>query len=115
MATTASLDTSGAPTMIEITAEPTRSVRVKFVGVEYDVHVPKASLALRLARQAAEKNADGVRMIDALYIWADSAFGEKAEEIRARLDDPTDDLDIIHLTKLMEAMTEVASNGYPTP
>ena len=101
-------------TMIEITAEPVKTVRVKLVGIEYNMKPPKGSLAIVLGKkmQASAEDPDG--MLRALSDWITIGFGKKeATAIMKRLEDPDDDLDFTHIMQLMQKVAE-ATTGNPT-
>jgi hypothetical protein len=101
---------------IKIEATPRQTISIDLLGVEYVIVAPKAALALKLSVRSkqATNGQDPTLMVEALYEWLDVAFGkEKAGEVRDRLDDPADLLDIEHLSILMQKVTEVGS-GNPT-
>lgn len=101
---------------IVIEAEPVEKITVSLVGKDYLLTPPKGALGLGLARRAEEAKAAG--NVEAIWgeviSWLTSAVGAKqAARIQARLDDPADLLDIIHIVNLMERVTE-AVTGSPT-
>ena len=92
---------------IEITAEPQNQIQVKLVGVDYLVTPPKAALAIKMATQARNAARDPEKGLEAMWEWLRIAFGdEESQHVQARLDDPSDLLDIEHVAKLMEAVIE---------
>lgn len=94
-------------TPITIEAAPREAIPVMLVGVAYEINPPKAALALKLAVTAKTAGNDDTAMMDALFEWVDIAFGKRASTaIKKRLDDPADDLDLPHITALMEAVIE---------
>lgn len=100
--------------MIEIKAEPKAALDVELVGENYNIHPPKASLALKLAVRAKTNADDPGLLLKTIDEWIDVAFGKAgAKAIHKRLDDPNDVLDIEHIMKLMEAVIEETS-GNPT-
>lgn len=103
-----------ATTPIKITADPVVALPVELVGIVYEVTPPKSSLAMKLAVRAKTSGDDPSLMVDTLYEWVDSAFGDEAPAVRARLEDPKDLLDIIHISKLMEVIVKETTGGNPT-
>lgn len=99
---------------ITINAEPRESIVVELVGVKYNLMPPKSSLALKMAVRAKTASDDPTEMMEAMYEWVDSAFGEEATAVKARLDAADDLLDIDHIAKLMEAVMELASGNPST-
>lgn len=112
-------------------------IPVSLVGESYTVYPPKTMQSVDLARQAkkfglgkaASKKAKGrgettdlntsgvMAVIDSILGWVSSAFPEEeAERVNERLNDATDALDIDHVTDLMSAVTEYATqeSGNPT-
>jgi hypothetical protein len=100
-------------TNIVIEAKPRESLLVSLVGVEYQIVPPKAALALKMAVHGKTAGDDPSAMIDTLYEWIDLAFGDQSKKVKARLESPTDDLDIDHISTLMGAVIEAVS-GNPT-
>lgn len=97
---------------IVIEAEPRESLTVSLVGVDYVIDPPKGSYALKLARRAKELGGGDV---DASWgmveDWVKRAFGAKqSKKVLARIMDDDDDLDIIHIMKLIEAIAEAATS-----
>lgn len=101
---------------IEIEAKPREGLPVKLVGQSYTVRPPKASFAIRLAKQAKSlKQDDPDAAMSVLENWLKQAFAaEDYEAVLARMDDPDDELDIEHIAALMEAVTERQMGGNPT-
>lgn len=102
---------------IEADDEDEQLIPIRLVGEMYDVIAPKASLALRMGLQAGLSEMtleDAQEAINGIYRWIDKAFGERAQEIHARLDDPDDKLDIKHINRLMVALAEKASSNPTT-
>ncbi len=99
---------------IEIAAQPRENITVSLVGVEYVITPPKGSLGLRLAKKAkeAENEKDNISMWDEIMGWVRAGFGAKqTKKIQERLDDPDDDLDIEHITTLMEKIIEATTDN----
>lgn len=95
---------------IDIPAEPLGAVEVRLVGVEYLAKTPKAALALSLLRDVQGATNDPVALLEVISSWLEMAFGtEVRDSILARLNDPGDALDIPHITRLMQALTEKAT------
>lgn len=101
-------------TQINIEATPVELLQVKLVGVDYEMHPPKAALTLRLAGQAKSAGEDPVQLLAVLDEWLKRACGVKVStEIQARLEDSEDALDYPHIMELMQAVVE-ATTGNPT-
>lgn len=100
--------------MFEIEAEPRETIKVKLVGVVYDVYPPKMSFTLAIAAKAdqyEDKPSETQKMVDE---WVGAAFGDEVgNDVMDRLEDPVDDLDVMHIVKLMEHLVEVQT-GNPT-
>jgi len=96
---------------ITINAEPVEQIKVHLVGETYLITPPKAAFALRMARAAEDFKDDVTKQMKIIDQWVDSAFGPKADEIRARMDDGEDALDITHLIELLEAVVEVQTEN----
>ena len=97
---------------------PRKKMAVRLVGKEYLVDPPKGAAALRMARIAKELGAnpspeDMGEMMDVLDGWITKAFGPKAKEVLARLDDWDDQLDLDHIMVLMQRIMAV-QGGNPT-
>lgn len=115
---------------IEINAKPREGLPITLVGVKYHIKPPKASFAIKLAKQAkAMKQDDPDSAMAVLENWLRQAFTEEdfiglvgreadeeagVTEVQGRLNDPDDDLDIEHIAALMEAVTEKQMGGNPT-
>lgn len=98
--------------VFEINAEPRETVKVKLVGVMYDVYPPKMSFTLAIASRAdqfEDSPSETQKMVDE---WVRAAFGDEAgDSVMDRLEDPADDLDVMHIIKLMEHMVEVQTEN----
>ena len=99
---------------IVINASPVEAIAVTLVDKKYEIIPPKAALAMRLAVESKLYEDDPGKMADILGVWIKKAFGEKAEKVQARLDDPDDLLDIMHIMALMEKVIEVQMDEDPT-
>lgn len=97
-----------------ISADEVVPIPVNLVGVDYKIKPPKAALALKLAVQAKTAGDDPTVMVGALFEWVDIAFGTESKKVRARLDDPEDLLDVVHINALMEAVLEMQTDLPPT-
>lgn len=98
---------------IEITAEPREQITVNLVGVEYLMTPPKGSLGLDLAKRAKELEGSGdvAAIWGEVEAWLKVAAGKKQfAKIQERLSDADDDLDIIHIIRVMEAMVEAVTD-----
>src|SRR4051812_12187063 len=98
--------------IIEITAEPRTSFKVKLVGVMYDIFPPKDAFTLELASKADDL-AQARAAHDLVYEWIDQAFGTQAAKVRDRLHSAKDDLDIKHIIQLLQIVVE-RTTGNPT-
>ena len=83
--------------------------------VWYDAHLPKGTLALALGQEMQEVDTDDLdamrTMIDRFIRLLFSA--ETVEAISARLDDPDDRLDLVHIKMLINRIA-ARSGGLPT-
>jgi len=99
---------------ITIDAQPREKITVKLVDKEYVILPPKGSTGLALARRARAAKDDPEKGWEAILSWLKTAAGPKqATAIEKRLNDPEDLLDIIHISSLIEQVSELAS-GNPT-
>ena len=100
---------------LEITATPPQSVEVKLVGKTYHVTPPKTSLSLNMVGKSEEMKKNPKQVVATLNSWIDSAFSEKdAKEIRKRLNDGRDLLDIDHISELVKLLMEHKSENPTT-
>ena len=100
---------------ITITADPVKKVTVELVGERYTVTPPKASLAISITQQARDGSSDDAEAaFDQLNGWMDTAFGTKVKQVRARLADPSDQLDLQHIMQLMNALLDVGGESPTT-
>lgn len=102
---------------IDIQAVPRNVLPITLVGKKYNIKPPKASFAIRMAKQAKKFDDDPSLMLETLEGWMSRAFSVKKgdyEAVLARLDDPEDELDVPHIAQLMEAVTEKQMGGNPT-
>ena len=101
-------------TEINIEAAPQNAIPIKLVGKTYEIVPPKAALAMRLAVESKLYADDPSKMADILDAWIRRAFGERAEKVQKRLDDPEDLLDNMHVMALMEKVIEFQMDEIPT-
>lgn len=100
---------------ITITAEPRKRIHVDLVGVGYDIVVPKAGFAMAMAQRARSGDDDAaLSTLNDINEWMRRAFRDRADEVFARLDDDDDDLDIQHITQLMQKSVEAGSDNPTT-
>lgn len=99
---------------INIGASAPEPINVTLVDKKYTITPPKAALAMRLAVESKLYADDPAKMADILDLWIKKAFGEKADKIKARLDDEDDLLDITHVMILMEKVIEAQMDEDPT-
>lgn len=98
-------------------------LQARLVGVVYDVYLPKSASALALAKSVKKDKKGRVKVdgedaavIDALLEWVDGAFGDdQAKEIRKRLQDPKDRLDIEHVSEFMQKLVEYQTEDSENP
>lgn len=96
---------------ITITGKPRKFLNIDLVGVNYDIKVPKAGFAITMAMKARGGDEDSAAStMDDLFEWVRRAFGERGEEVLARLENDDDDLDIGDITELMQASISAASD-----
>jgi hypothetical protein len=102
------------PKPIVIEAEEAQKIGVTLVGEKYTITPPKAALAMKWATEAGELENDPGAVMAVLSQWIMAAFGKtNGRKVIARLNDPDDQLDIVHVSKLMEAAIE-QQTGNPT-
>lgn len=105
-----------------------KPIVIELVGVKYLINPPKTlnyldfvgeattitntDVAARIASGDLSVVGDSMGLINK---WIDMAFGEEAEAVRARLTDPGDSLEIIHVSELMKAVSEVITGGQVPP
>ena len=78
----------------------------------YNAHLPKGTLALALGREMQEVDQED---LDAMRTMLDRFIrlmfnGDDAEAIGARLDDPDDRLDLVHVRVLINRIAERATS-----
>lgn len=99
--------------MITISAESREVIPVELVGEVYEVSTPKTVLAIRVAK-AAQDAKDMSSLMDSLNDWVVAAFGPKSgAKVMARMEDPEDDLDMMHIVQLVQALM-ARTTGNPT-
>lgn len=102
---------------IDIQAVPRNVLPITLVGKKYNIKPPKASFAIRMAKKSKQFDDDPALMMETLEGWMRQAFSVKKSDydaVLARLEDPDDELDVPHIAKLMEAVTERQMGGNPT-
>lgn len=96
---------------IVIDAKPRTQIPLSLVGQEYLVLPPKGSLGIKIAQRAQEANGDPMELWGIVESYIDIAFGKKqGKEIKKRLEDEDDDLDIAHLMQVIEKLTEFVTD-----
>lgn len=99
---------------IVIKGKPRKTLTVDLVGEEYKVRVPKASIAVFLAKDLQSSGDDPEALQESLGRWARVLFGkENGAKVVERMKSPADDLDITDLVDLITAVME-AGGGNPT-
>ncbi|AWY05385.1 hypothetical protein HOT42_gp34 [Microbacterium phage Metamorphoo] len=98
---------------IEDESEP---IPVRLVGVDYVAHRPKAMLAVRLGERIQQVDMENIEeVVEQFGSFLKLTFGsETSAAIMARLEDEDDRLDVIHLLKFVERITEVVTGRPPT-
>ena len=99
---------------ILIVAAPAPTYKVSLVGELYKVRPIKSSLGMTLQARSQRAGEDGKKVSAVIMSIIDMMFSKKdAKEVRARLKDPFDELDVDHITSLMMALME-KQTGNPT-
>lgn len=94
-----------------IEAQPATTVTVDLVGKEYVIDAPKTTSGLIVAERMQEAKDDPQLLMVELRNWVDATFGEKqGAKVWARLFDPKDQLDIPHISELIQQLTEAGTN-----
>lgn len=90
-------------------------IPVRLVGVDYTAHRPKAMLAVRLGERIQQVDMEDMdQVVEQFGSFLRLTFGtEVAGAILARLEDEDDRLDVHHLLKFVERITEVVG-GRPS-
>ena len=91
-------------------------VKVKLVGVEYNVKQSKAGVLFGMGKyrnQQDDPEANREAM-EKFFEWIDYTFEKQAPEVYDRLQDPADALDVTHLQDLQQALIEFAGRPNPT-
>ncbi|QSM01229.1 tail assembly chaperone [Microbacterium phage NoodlelyBoi] len=90
-------------------------IPVRLVGVDYTAHRPKAMLAVRLGERIQQVDMEDMdQVVEQFGSFLRLTFGtEVAAAILARLEDEDDRLDVHHLLKFVERITEVVG-GRPS-
>lgn len=90
-------------------------ISVALVGKTYVAHMPKSMLAIRLGERISGLDTEDVdAIIDSLSEFMRLIFdAADASAILDRLTEPDDRLDIPHLLRLVDRMTEVVANRPP--
>jgi len=97
---------------IEDESEP---IPVRLIGVDYVAHRPKAMLAVRLGERIQNVDMNDIEeVVNQFGAFLKLTFGsETSQAIMARLEDEDDRLDVHHLLKFVEQITEVVG-GRPS-
>ena len=103
------------PIQIAVKPRPTRTLEFRVGEETYVFAVPK-SYGLVAAVRAAQAGASGdgqaeVAMFDRIEGWLFNAMvPEQAERLKARLEDPEDDLDTPHILEIFQELVKAASD-----
>jgi hypothetical protein len=95
-----------------------KPIIVDLVGSRYAVIPPKMRSAVRMFQQlqtaaaGTEENPDAA--FDQYDSWITKLFRERAPEVIARLDDEDDELDLVHINLLTQALMARAAGADPT-
>lgn len=99
---------------IEITAEAPKPIEITFVGVDYKVRPIKASLGIALAQNLQNLGEDPAKIDKGIAKLLNAIFGKDvAKDVKDRMTDPDDLLDIPHVMELLNKLME-KSSGNPT-
>lgn len=99
--------------VIEVKVEK-KPFDVILAGIEYKALPPKALVAVAMSKRLKNLKDDPDSIISELTDFFAGVFGPKtAEAVMARLESPTDDLDLPHVFQLIKLMQEKAT-GNPT-
>lgn len=109
--------------VISIVAAKRKTIPVDLIGVRYNVTPPKASAAIRMMGLTnldldSDDNTQALnaatQMMEAYDDLVTMMFGAKAQEIRDRMNDPEDALDIQHISELSQALQAASTDNPPT-
>ena len=92
-----------------------QDIDVNLVGVEYVIHPPKTVVMLEFSNMIQEVEGNPSKILEVLDTYIDSAFtAEDAQEVKERLRDEHDQLDLPHLMNLIEQVTELTTGNPST-
>ena len=95
-----------------------KPVIVDLVGVRYAVTPPKMRSAVKMFQQLQTAAADAEENPTAAFeqhdAWIGRLFRERADEVIARMEDEDDELDMVHINQLTQALMERAAGADPT-
>lgn len=92
---------------------PTK-ITLEFIGKDYEIRIPKASLGIVLAQRIQAAGDDVDALLNEIRDWLIMVFGPKqGPKVYDRLFDPEDEADIPHVTALIEMLAEEVT-GNPT-
>lgn len=101
-----------------VSAPARETVDVKVAGVVYPVTRPKSIVALEISTLGSSidsANPESVtEALDKINLIVDSLFGAKAEDVRKRLRDPKDTLDLTEIVQTANVVTEHFTKDTPT-
>lgn len=93
-------------------------VIIDLVGVKYAVIPPKMRTAVRMfadLQKAAEGADENPEVAFAQYDeWIAKLFRDRAPEVIARMEDDDDELDLVHINQLTQALMARAAGADPT-
>jgi hypothetical protein len=92
-----------------IATKPRATYDVAIDGESYSVRAPKAYLAMQLAVTAKQAEEDPSLILAAITEWVEEAFDDRADEIKARLGNRKDNLDVNDIMTLMQKLVEASS------
>ena len=93
---------------IHITSTPKKALLVDLLGTEYMIKPPKSSLLLAISAHAESTDKPGALSndFDNILKLMFSVKKGQFDEIKERLGDPEDELDLDHIFEAVEAVTE---------
>lgn len=113
-----------AEPVVRVIAKTAKKVPVEWLGENYLVRIPRSSFAMQMAKfgsKMSEAEEDPETMMALMSEFTQvqnqlvvSIFGNKADDVFARLEDPEDDADFEYVMDLATALSEADSENPPT-
>ena len=91
---------------------------IELVGEQYAINPPKTLAYMEFmddgtpSAELTDKEAAD-RSHAMIFRWIDMAFGERADEVKGRLTDNDDSLDLDHINYLIDAIQKHLAGGVP--